>query len=243
MRSDQQTIGWGLLGMSRARLAQERVHEALGCLEEAVPFVGDHLSRLELYGQMSAAQIRLGQLERAYTSARAALLLATTVRPHSFSTLTGLSAATETLLALWALSRRERFEVDLETLQREVRRALVALRQFARIFTIGVPAYHCSEGLSCLITGDERAAIVHWREAQHAATLRRMPHQSARAAAWLSLAREHPFDPLRLLGIAQPQTAGLLAIKTVSIPPLVERLEAASAEAEPVALPATDPTA
>ncbi len=66
-RGDRQTTGWGLLGVSRVRLAQGLPGDAIAALEQAMPLVADRVSSIELHGQMALAQFRRGSFERSHT--------------------------------------------------------------------------------------------------------------------------------------------------------------------------------
>jgi tetratricopeptide (TPR) repeat protein len=186
-RGDKQTNGWGLLGVARVQLAQGRTQDALDTLRQAAPLTVDRLSGIELHGQTAIAQLRLGEFAESLRAARSGLGLLLEARPLSYATLTGTAAVAETLLALWQHARRGTAVDRADTLEREARRALGALRQFAWIFPIGRPRWRLQQGNFQLAAGKLPRALALWQKSADTASALQMPYDEALAA--LAIAR------------------------------------------------------
>jgi len=178
-RADRQLTAWGLLGMSRARLGQNRTSEALQALGRAAPLATDWLGRVELHGQMALAHLRRPDYRRSLRAAHKGLKAVLETRPSSFSTLTGTAGVAESLLGLWAAARRGEITGEA-ALRRAARTAIRVLSSFARIFPIGSPQALLQRGVYCYMTGRRRRAHVLWQRALEAAARYRMLHEEAR---------------------------------------------------------------
>jgi class 3 adenylate cyclase/tetratricopeptide (TPR) repeat protein len=189
-RGDRQAEGWGVLGISRVRLAQNRIDDALSALSalhETQPLAADQLSKVELYGQLALAHLRRKDLTHAIAAARTGLPLITGARQTSFSTLTGTAGIAECLIVLWAYARRGDVDEDPLVLGREVRAALRALRRLARLFPVGRPQALLQSAAYARVLGRERRALKLLRRSRDIATRYGMEYEEARIA--LALAR------------------------------------------------------
>jgi tetratricopeptide (TPR) repeat protein len=147
-----QSLGWALVGQGEDRLLEGDVPAALSVLERAAA-LGPEVRTVEdiwCKGLLARAQLAAGQSELARTSADRALALMQDTLPTAFYALEGYAATAAVYLDLL------RDVVD-QTLRRELRsrarRALRAVRSFARVFPIGRPRaallvgrWHCLNG-------------------------------------------------------------------------------------------------
>lgn len=180
-RGDRQITGWGSLGIARVRLAQGRADAALAALRDAAPAITDRLGGIEMQGMSALAHLQSRQFEQALHDAREGLRLILESRPISFSTLSGSAGVATTLVALWAYARGGGAPDRPEVLKREARRALKALRRFARVYPIGWPQCLLIEGHFQYVAGRKTAALKAWRQAAGRASELDMPYEEALA--------------------------------------------------------------
>lgn len=186
-RGDRQTTAWGLLGVSRVRLAQGKAGEAIIALEDAGRLAAERVSLIEFHGQGSLARLLQGDFEAALTSAQLALKLIRKGRASSFSTLAGVASTTESFLELWHLSTRGRFTVDSAYLEIQTRHALRALKQFSRLFSVGLPRAKLLEGRYLAYQQRVGDALVAWKEGIAVATHLNTPYELAAAENLIKL--------------------------------------------------------
>lgn len=186
-RADGQTMGWGLLGLARVWLAKGEIDRAREALDEVRSYTGDRLSQVEFYGMLALVLLRSHDPAGALKSSSSALVLLSKVRPSSFSTLCGTAAAAETLVNLWALARKGHFDCSDALLESQACKALAVLRQFSRIFPIGLPQAALQQGTYWMTLGRRHRALARWRAGLRTANALEMPHDEARIA--LAIAR------------------------------------------------------
>ncbi len=185
-RGDRQTAGWGVLGISRVRLAQHRIDEALSALREAETLAADWLSLVELHGQKAIAHVRRHDTEAALAAARAGLAVVAGARQPSFSTLTGTAGIAETLLILWCLAREGEIAHDPQMLGRDARAALAALVDLARRYPVARPQALLQRAVYQLVRQRTGLALELLRRARDAASRYGMQGDAARVAFALS---------------------------------------------------------
>ena len=178
VRGDRQTAGWGLLGKARVRLVCADFEAVSPLLTEAEPLAGDRLSAIELHGQWALIHLNDGDLQRSASRASSGLDLIRQSRPLSFSTLIGTAAVAQALLVLWSRNR----SAESEGLARS---ALMALRQFAGVFPIGLPFADLLRGQHACIEGKLARSKKLWERAAATASTLQMPCERALAVAAL----------------------------------------------------------
>jgi tetratricopeptide (TPR) repeat protein len=186
-RGDRQTAGWGQLGIARVQLTRGNCEAALDALGQAAPSITDRLGGIELHGMSALAHLRTRQFEQSLRDARDGLLLLCESRPLSFTTLTGTAGVAETLVVLWAHAKGGAAIDRVDVLKKEARSALAALRQFARIYSIGWPQCYLQQGHYQSVAGNAAAALKLWQKSADKAAAMAMPHDEAQA--WLAIAR------------------------------------------------------
>ncbi|HMJ10879.1 MAG TPA: adenylate/guanylate cyclase domain-containing protein [Polyangiaceae bacterium] len=133
--------------------AAQRFAEALPALQKH----GDESERLLLYGSWTRALWFSEQRGRAVEVLRITLeLLAQMQQPTSHIVLEGLSDLLETLHAMKSDARHSR---GTASLRNDTRRALAALRRYARSFPVGLPRYRHFAGLEQLARDRKRGAL------------------------------------------------------------------------------------
>jgi hypothetical protein len=189
-RSNRQHVGWGRFLRARTELLRGNPEDALAMARSAhllIRDLPDTLSNVMLEGTLALAAAHA----HAPDDVRAAcdrLLgrLARRERPATGQCLDGLGAASDALLCLL-----EAGGGDADgTLEQDAARAFAALRRFARLFPIAVPAAQRSRARLLHLRGRHAAAQRAWRHSARAAQRLAMPLDEARVA--LDLARVAP---------------------------------------------------
>jgi tetratricopeptide (TPR) repeat protein len=169
-----------LAGKTYYHLNTGELDRALECLTNAQrtlsdhPEVGDLNQRLEIYGLLSTAYLRLPQFNKAIESANRALELSSSSRPSIYHALSGYTGPAEVYLSL--------LETDRENsrLAAMACRACHQLGRYSRMFPIGEPPYLLSQGRYYWLKGKQKKAHAEWQRALGAAERRSMLNEQAR---------------------------------------------------------------
>jgi tetratricopeptide (TPR) repeat protein len=196
--STAQILAWCQGGRLAAAILRDSIDETIiADLEAALDAHLPHGDRIWGYGLLAWAHHRLGQEDRAVRSARRALEIARRHPPGTYYVLRALGATAEVLLDHWQ-SRSTPEVDDSGRRHREARAAVKALRAFARLVPVAVPAHWLHRGRLLAAEGRSRRAIGAWRRSLAAAEGLELPWDLAHAA--LELARAEGLPPAARAG-------------------------------------------
>ena len=202
-RGDNQTLAWGLLGVARVHVLCGSLEAAGLALAQAEAAVVDRLSAIELHGQRALVRLHEAAYEVSAREARLGLELIQQTRPLSFSILVGMASITQVFLVLWARARQLDDLEQAVSCAARARAALTSLRQFSRVFPIGLPFCLLLRGQCAWIERRPARALAMWRAALAASTRLKMPHELAAARSILARHAQLPHRAAGVLRLSQ----------------------------------------
>ena len=190
---------WALFGHAIHLLRRNRAAAALPMLSEARNLfqgvTGSRLAEMDNLGALALAQLRLDDLDAAQATVEAAARLQAETPPTAFAALDGYTHIAEVYLALWERSLGDD-ALAITPPQPQAKRAITALRAYARIYPIGRPVYWRCRGRYDWLRGKSKAAHTAWQRALTIARQLRTPYDEA--LTHLEIARRlPPHSPLR----------------------------------------------
>ncbi|EPX57195.1 hypothetical protein D187_006949 [Cystobacter fuscus DSM 2262] len=188
-RGAEQTRHWGPMCRAGSLVRLGRVEQAIGELQEELPWFEAHAGASEtviIQGALALALLRQGQEERALEVAGRGLALLRGMKPVAYWLFTGVTQVAEVYLTVWEQHQAVE-RPGVQSPVREAREACKALRAFGRAFAFGAPFSLLFDGLEAWLSGRARAARRNWRRCIERSRALEMPYEEGRA--WLELGR------------------------------------------------------
>jgi hypothetical protein len=202
-RKAVQTLYWGPMLRARCLVRLGRTAEAIGELEQVLPWFESHASateRILLYGALALALLHGGQRERALELAARGLALMRGMRPVNCLLFGGVGMITEVYLTEWERMAGGR-AVGARELERAAAECCKSLRAYARAFSFGEPFSLLCNGQEVWLSGRSGVALRTWQRCAERAVELAMPYEEGRARLALGrhLAPEVPERKAHLL--------------------------------------------
>jgi tetratricopeptide (TPR) repeat protein len=209
---NRQVLGWALLAWADALVRLGRADEALPKYEEVLSQLDQRHTIADViwcFGMYGLAQLRIGNLHRAYESARQALAHLRCTQPVGYWVQHSTAATCEVFLGLlerqWAPA-----EGEAHAVAQQAHQAVACMQEYLRRFPLGRGHGPLWAGVLAWQYGRPRRGFRLWRRAISAAERYALPYEDARAH--YELGRHLPlYDPARgqHLAAAQRAFAGL----------------------------------
>jgi class 3 adenylate cyclase/tetratricopeptide (TPR) repeat protein len=187
-----QQKAWGLGSQAEVSVRQgyaAHAQDAVKWIEEALILLAknpDLTEETRNHGTLAIALLRQGAYQGAYEAAiRAGQLIMKARTPTLFSVFEGYAAPPAVFLRLWQLGPEfpptpDALTFSLQDCQREAKRALKDLRQYARLFPIGQPRAALCQGIYAWLTGHPEKAFRHWEQGLETAKRLGLPWEEGR---------------------------------------------------------------
>ncbi len=218
-RGDSQAHAWRVLVRAQALLTLGAIDPAVRLAREAEDLLPDlqRSERIWALAVLASAAMRCKQFPEAHDFAIRSLDQILAGPAVTFYCIEAYSIVCDVLLSLW--ERAQGLGIEAGDLPERAKKAVGAMRAFARIFPAALPRSALHEGTLLHLRGRRAAAKASFKRSLQTATTLRMPHDEA-IAGW-ALGRTMPVASAQR---EERLAAALRAAKQLGATPLAERI-------------------